>query len=86
MLGKWWKIALLSLIGFLPRSSYSQSYVFAQLGGAPVNTNGWNLQGSAAVGNILNTNNSEIIVCPASNFTSGAVFFNQPINLLLQMD
>ena len=81
MLGKWWKIALLSLIGFLPRSSYSQSYVFAQLGGAPVNTSGWNLQGSAAVGNILNTNNSEIIVCPASNNTSGAVFFNQPINL-----
>jgi gliding motility-associated-like protein len=81
MLGKWWKIALLSLIGFLPGSSNSQSYVFAQLGGAPINTNGWNLQGSAAVGNILNTNNSEIIVCPASNNTSGAVFFNQPINL-----
>ena len=81
MAGKWWKIALLSLIGFLPGFSYCQSYIFAQLGGVPVNTNGWNLQGSASVGNILNTNNSEIIVCPTSNSTSGAVFFNQPINL-----
>ena len=81
MAGKWWKIALLSLIGFLPGFSYGQSYVFAQLGGAPVNTNGWNLQGSAAVGNLLNNDNSEVIVCPARNSTSGAVFFNQPINL-----
>ena len=81
MFGNCWKIALLSLIGFLPRLSYSQSYVFAQLGGAPVNTNGWNLQGSASIGNILNTNNSEVVVCPARNSTSGAVFFNQPINL-----
>lgn len=81
MLGKWWKIALLSLIGFLPRSSHSQSYVFAQLVGAPVNSNGWNLQGSSAIGNILYTNNSEVVVCPARNSTSGAVFFNQPINL-----
>ncbi len=81
MFGNCWKIALLSLIGFLPRLSYGQSYVFAQLGGAPVNTNGWNLQGSASIGNILNTNNSEVVVCPARNSTSGAVFFNQPINL-----
>lgn len=78
---KWWKAILLNLIGFLPGFAYCQSYVFAQLKGAPVNTNGWNFQGSAAVGNILNTDNSEIMVCPARNTTSGAVFFNQPINL-----
>jgi len=61
--------------------SSAQTYVFAQLTGTPLNTTGWNLQGSAQVGNITGTNNSELLLCPASNGKSGAVFFNQPINL-----
>lgn len=61
----------------------AQNYVFARLDGIPANTSGWNLQGSAAVGNLINSNNSEVILCPARPSTSGAVFFNQPINLTI---
>ena len=60
----------------------AQNYVFAQLKGAPVNTGGWNLQGAATVANVTSADNSEILVCPL-NGASGAVFFNQPINLSL---
>lgn len=63
-------------------NSIAQNYVFAQLSGSPVNTIGWNLQGGARVGNITGTSNQEVIVCP-SNSPSGAIFFNQPINLSL---
>lgn len=61
----------------------AQSYVFARLDGIPVNTAGWNFQGSSAVGNLIDNNNSEVILCPARPSTSGAVFFNQPINLTI---
>ena len=60
----------------------AQNYVFAQLKGAPVNIGGWNLQGAATVANVTSADNSEILVCPL-NGASGAVFFNQPINLSL---
>ena len=66
---------------FISGRANAQNYIFAQLNGAPINTSGWNLQGSAAIGNIKYNNNSELIICPARNNTSGAVFFNQPINL-----
>ena len=66
---------------FIPVWANAQNYIFAQLNGSPLNTSGWNLQGSAAIGNIKYNDNSELIVCPARNTTSGAVFFNQPINL-----
>ncbi len=59
----------------------AQNFVFAQLTGSPVNTSGWNLQGAATVTNVTGTGNSEVLVCPAINGTSGAIFFNQPINL-----
>ena len=58
----------------------AQTYTFAQINGSPANTTGWNLQGQAGVGNILFTDNSEIILCPAVGGSNGAVFFNQPIN------
>lgn len=61
----------------------AQNFVFAQLTGTPVNTTGWNLQGAAKVTNITGTGNSEILVCPAIQGTSGAIFYNQPINLSL---
>jgi hypothetical protein len=59
---------------------YSQDYIFAQLKGSPVNTSGWNIQGAAKVANILSGDNSEILICPV-NSPSGAIFYNQPINL-----
>lgn len=59
----------------------AQTYVFAQLQGTPVNTSGWNLQGDARVGNILNNNSSEVIICSIGGNKSGAIFYNQPINL-----
>jgi hypothetical protein len=57
--------------------------VFARLDGIPMNTTGWTLKGEAAVKNVAFTNNSELLLCSAKNNTSGAVFFNQPINLSL---
>jgi hypothetical protein len=39
--------------------------------------------GSAYIGNITGTGNSEIMVCPADYFLSGAVFYKNPINLSL---
>lgn len=58
-----------------------QTHIFAQLTGAPVNTNGWNMQGNAKVGNVTGNNLSEIFLCGATNFQSGAIFYNQPIDL-----
>lgn len=45
-----------------------------------MNTSGWNLQGAARVANVTGTGNSELLLCPV-NQTSGAAFFEQPINL-----
>ena len=59
----------------------AQTYVFARLDGIPMNTTGWTLNGEAAVKNVAFTNNSELLLCSAKKYTSGAVFFNQPINL-----
>ena len=73
-----------SLIALLLNTNVdAQSYVFARLDGIPVNTAGWNFQGSSAVGNLIDNNNSEVVLCPARPTTSGAVFFNQPINLTI---
>jgi gliding motility-associated-like protein len=69
----------LVLFFMVPFSSGAQSYIFAQLNGSPINTTGWNLQGNAYVGNV--TGSSEIILTNASNTQSGAIFFNQAINL-----
>jgi gliding motility-associated-like protein len=68
---------------FLFVGLHAQTFVFAQLSGSPVSTTGWNLQGSATVGNITATNNSEVIVCANQTSLSGAIFYNQPINLSL---
>src|ERR1700744_1662374 len=61
----------------------AQNFVFAQLTGSPVNTTGWNLQGAARVTNVTGTGNTEILLCPAQQNQSGAVFYNQAINLSL---
>ncbi len=58
-----------------------QTYVFAQLTGIPMNTTGWNLAGDAMVTNIIGSADSELMLCPAINSSSGAAFFGQPINL-----
>ena len=72
---------LFYLMLFFSNEAFTQTHVFAQLMGTPVNTSGWNLQGRAKVGNILNANFSELILCDATMGQSGAVFYNQPINL-----
>jgi len=46
-----------------------------------MNTTGWNLAGSAKVTNVIETGNQELLLTPAINNTSGAIFFSQPINL-----
>jgi gliding motility-associated-like protein len=65
------------------KTAVCQNYVFAQLNGAPMNTTGWNLQGDAVVANVTGNNYSELLICPAFLMRSGAVFYNQPINLSL---
>jgi len=75
-------LAFILLILFSARG-HTQSYIFAKLQGSPIDTAGWNFSGSAYIGNITGTGNSEIMVCPAGNFLSGAVFYKNPINLSL---
>ncbi|MFL9484290.1 gliding motility-associated C-terminal domain-containing protein [Chitinophagaceae bacterium LWZ2-11] len=74
-------IALVFMIVLLTTKTRAQTYVFAQLSGTPINTAGWSLQGGAKVGNVIQSGNSEIIVCPISSFGSGSIFYNQPLNL-----
>lgn len=64
----------------LNKQALSQNYIFAQLNGTPINTTGWNLQGDARIANVTGTGNSELLVCSVKG-ASGAVFYNQPINL-----
>ncbi len=83
---KWvkrYRIAVLVILSGLLycQPGFCQAFIFAQLQGTPVNTAGWNLTGSARVGNIKNTDNSEIILCDTHNSETGSAFFNQPINL-----
>ncbi len=60
----------------------AQEFEFATLRGTPINTTGWNLQGAASAGNTPGqTGNSELILTEPITSTSGAVFFNTPINL-----
>ena len=84
---------LLSFLLLFSRYNYSlgQNYVFAQLTGTPMNTTGWTMQGGAHVGNITGLADSEMVVCAIDgprltapgigSGSSGAVFYNQPINL-----
>jgi gliding motility-associated-like protein len=62
---------------------YAQSFTFAELKGSPLNTSGWNLAGSAAIGDTpgdANNDPDELILTPPVNFVSGAAFYSQPFN------
>ena len=77
------RLLVFSLLILLQTRSVGQNYVFAQLNGSPMNTSGWNLQGAAKVANVTGSGDSEMLICPAVLNSSGAVFYNQPINLSL---
>jgi gliding motility-associated-like protein len=63
-------------------ASNAQEFVFASLSGSPINTQGWNFQGAAKIGNSPGSPaNGEIILTEPINTQSGAIFFNTPINL-----
>jgi gliding motility-associated-like protein len=65
---------------------HAQGILFAELNGSPVNTANWNLVGDARPGDTngdANSNNDEIILCDNKFNTSGACFYQQPINLLV---
>jgi gliding motility-associated-like protein len=68
---------------FVSSAVQAQTQVFAELQGTPViNTTGWNMTGNAVVGDADGDGmNNDVILTPAVNGTSGAIFFNQPINL-----
>ena len=63
----------------------AQTLVFAQLTGSPtMNTTGWNLAGAAYTGDTggdANADNDELILTDNTNASSGAIFFNQPLDL-----
>ena len=61
---------------------HAQIDTFATLIGAPVNTTGWNMVGQAKIAKVKYTDSSEVLLCPTNTtFTSGGIFYNQPINL-----
>jgi gliding motility-associated-like protein len=63
----------------------SQTFVFGQLTGSPVlNTQGWNLNGNAYVGDTpgdVDNFSNELILTNASGSQSGGIFYAQPLNL-----
>lgn len=66
-------------------NGHSQTLVFAQLNGTPnMNTTGWNLTGAAAIGDTggdLNFDPDELILTNNIGNSSGAIFYNQAIDL-----
>ena len=79
------KIILFLFFVLISKIEYAQSFVFAQLTGSPVlNTQGWNLNGNAYVGDTpgdVDNFNDELILTNAIGTQSGGVFFAQPLNL-----
>ena len=76
----------LALFGvFLGLNGHAQTLVFAQLTGNPnMNTTGWNLTGAAAIGDTggdANVDPDELILTNNVGNSSGAIFYNQPIDL-----
>lgn len=65
--------------------SNAQGVIFAQLQGQPnMNTTGWSLTGAAQIGDTpgdADSFNNELVLTTAVNTTSGAIFFDQPIDL-----
>ncbi len=68
-------------IFFINNRALCQNFVFAQLSGDPVNTTGWTFQGDARPNNFTGSTGAELLLCPAVFSSSGALFYNQPINL-----
>ena len=57
----------------IARPVYAQNFVFAQLNGSPMNTKGWNLAGEAHLVNIVDSLNTELLLC--SGFNSVGPYF-----------
>ena len=76
-------LLFISLITCQTKELSAQNYVFAQLSGTPMNITGWTLQGGAYITNVTGTGNSELLLCSYVLNSSGAAFYNQPINLSL---
>jgi gliding motility-associated-like protein len=70
---------------FIGFKSEAQTLVFAQLTGTPnMNTTGWNLTGAAATGDTggdVNFDPDELILTNNIGNSSGAIFYNQAIDL-----
>ena len=79
------KYIVLLIFSICISSLHSQTIVFAELSGSPVmNTTGWNLTGAAYVGDTggdVDANTDELILTDNIGSSSGAVFFNQPLDL-----
>jgi hypothetical protein len=79
------RILIFILLGCLSFHSKGQTLVFAQLNGSPaMSTTGWNLAGAAATGDTpgdANVDPDELILTQNVGNSSGAIFYNQPIDL-----
>lgn len=72
------------LYGRIMAELSAQTYPFARLTGNPIDTAGWFFAGDARLGDSpgdVDSDPDEVILCPPSNFRSGAVFFKTPINI-----
>lgn len=83
-----WAVALfMALSVLLPSPAWSQGFVYARLQGQPLmNTAGWTLIGAAGIADTngdVDTFSNELVLVPPTNNNSGAVFYNQPLDLSL---
>jgi gliding motility-associated-like protein len=65
-------------------SLQGQTYPFARLTGAPMDTTGWFLAGDANIADTEGDSNNladEMVLVPPSNFRSGACFFKKAVNI-----
>ena len=68
-------ISLIGILSFAANNAFSQTTMFGQLTGNPVNTTGWNLTGSALV------IGDEIVLTPNVNNQAGTIYYDKAINL-----
>lgn len=69
------KLVLLFFVLAFITTSHSQTYVFGELSGNPIDATGWNITGNAFV------NGSQIDITNPTGNQSGSIFYQTPINI-----
>lgn len=71
------KLVLLFFLLAFVTTSHSQTYVFGELSGNPIDATGWNITGNAFV------NGSQIDITNPAGFQSGSIFIKHRLILVL---